>query len=221
LLHVLRRENEDDRTFKRKVRDEVLSFVLLLPNRIDQEHFVKIVAKTIDSTTEAVRFELNHLREQAEKESIKQERYKANEINRTSNNTAIASDDGTKANLFLSAAITIIDKKLSTSLETELAKVVKISSLDKPSESELAGMAFSLEQQFAKLPDLAVKEELVNRLNRLKTILIRSKLTGLKKQLVELEETHDEKLFTETMRSIGLFEAKLREPAYSVETFGV
>ena len=63
LLQQLRRTHTDDRTFKLRMREEVLPFVLLLPNRIDQDHFTQLIAETANIAIESVRFEIDRLRE--------------------------------------------------------------------------------------------------------------------------------------------------------------
>ncbi|MCA9363380.1 toprim domain-containing protein, partial [Candidatus Kaiserbacteria bacterium] len=222
LLHVLKREAKDERSFKLKVREEVLPFILLLPNRIDQEHFVKKVAEYIDSTTEAIRFELNHLREKQEKEALKELRYgDSYDENVAKSKGEFGTDDGSKAQLFLKASSMVIEDSLKKSLEKELTEVLKIANLDEPAESVLAGTVFSLEQQFTKIPKLAIKEEIVNKLNRLKTTLIRGRLAELKQELIRLEQENDDEQFTQTLKKITEYEAKLREPAYTVETMFV
>lgn len=221
LLHVLKRETKDDRALKLKVRDEVLPFVLLLPNRIDQEHFVTKIAEYIASTTEAVRFELNHAREKKESELAKELRYGDSYDEKIAlNKGKISVDDGSKAYLFLLASSAVIENNLKTVLEKELEDLMKISELPKPSESDMAGTVFSLEQQFTKLPKLAIKEEIINKLNRLKTTLLRGRLAELKEQLVALEHSHNEESFNEVLKNIGKYEVILKEPPYQIELFG-
>ena len=58
LLAILRNETEDDRTYKLRVREEVLPFIALMPNKIDQEHFEGIVASVLGVTGEAIRHEV-------------------------------------------------------------------------------------------------------------------------------------------------------------------
>jgi DNA primase len=220
LLHVLRREISDDRSFKLKVREEVLPFVLLLPSRIDQEHFVKIIAEAIDSTNEAVRFELDRLREKQATEVLKEEGHNyLNDDYNHSNKTVVNQDNGDKAYLFLLAASMLLDSKMAKIINIEVEKLLSISSLEKPAESELAKTVFILEQQFSTTPKLAIQEEVVSKLNRLRTLLVRSKLIEYKQQLVELESNHDDKMFAELLKEIGIYEAELRKEAYHVDMF--
>ena len=65
LLNVLRDEVADDRTFKLRVREEVLPFIALMPNKIDQEHFARIVGERLGVTEESVRHEISRVNERA------------------------------------------------------------------------------------------------------------------------------------------------------------
>tara|TARA_B100002051_G_C16745775_1_gene647518 strand:+ start:4727 stop:6475 length:1749 start_codon:yes stop_codon:yes gene_type:complete len=218
LLHVLKREHEDERSFKLKVRDEVLPFVLLLPNRIDQEHFVNKIAKEIDSTTEAVRFELNHLREKKEAESHKETYYgDSYDENVGVDKGERGQDDGSKSRLFLLAAALVVDDAQKQVIEAELDKLVAIKQLADPSESDLAKTVFTLEQQFSNLPPLAVKEEIINKFNRLKKILVRSKLAELREDLQRLEAEGGD--VNKVLKLISVYESKLREPDYTSDIF--
>ena len=64
LLHLLKRDYTEDRSLKLKAREEILPYVLLLPNRIDQEHFIGVIAKAIGASKDAIRYELDRLREE-------------------------------------------------------------------------------------------------------------------------------------------------------------
>ncbi len=63
LLAVLRTATQDDRAYKLRVREEVLPFIGLMPNHIDQEHFADIVAKDLGVTTDAIRYEVTRITE--------------------------------------------------------------------------------------------------------------------------------------------------------------
>lgn len=220
LLHVIRREIDDDRSFKLKVREEVLPFVLLLPSRIDQEHFVSRVAKFINSTTEAVRYELDHLREKSAIEKSQGHAEQESTIHANKTTKEVNGEDiVSRLLLFLSASALVVEDELCKKINGELKNVSEISELKKPSDSELAGTVFTLEQQFAELPKQAILSEITAKLNQLKTNLIRTRLAEYRGILADPENSQDEKRFTEALKSISNYEEMLREPAYSPETF--
>ncbi len=214
LLHVICREETDERTLKRRTRAEVLPFLLLLPDRIDQEHFVGVVAAAIGSTTEAVRFELDRLREQ-----IKAGPLPHNEIIDGVVKEAVEKPDVVRSTrIYLEAAVAVIPPTVSAFVKGELEKLLA-EETEKPLEdSEVAGVTFSLEQQFSKLPLLAIEEEVISRLNHFRTLLTRRQLAQYRQLLNEAQESSNDELMSATLESIKAHEQSLRLPAYTVES---
>ena len=63
LLASLEREVKDERTFKLRAREEVIPYLLLLPNHIDQDYFEGKLAETLKTTKEAIHYEVERLSE--------------------------------------------------------------------------------------------------------------------------------------------------------------
>ena len=213
-LHVIKREVADDRAFKLKVREEVLPFILLLPSRIDQEHFVGKVAEYIHSTTEAIRYELDRLREDKKavpsgfNETVKET------VPVVSNNTGSLIN----ARTFLLAAMEVIPEELQKKVRAHL-DTIDTSEFEAVSDSDFAGVVFSLEQQFAHLPKLVIQEELVSKLNQLKVGMIRKNMNEARKKLHEIEQQGDDSQLLEIMQTLGGQEKQLREPKLEVDIF--
>lgn len=220
LLHVLRREVADDRSFKLKAREEILPFILLLPSRIDQEHFVSKVAESIGTTAEAVRYELDRLREQAAATSHRESVSYNKSTNENFHEDRKSADDTSyRTYIYLLAAAEVVEPVLGERLKIETVQVSKIAELQQPTDSELAGLMFTLEQQFSQLPPLAVIEEVVAKLNQLKTGLIRKRLAEYRQALIKTDDGQDEAQFKAILEKIRDYEARLRESAYQSETF--
>jgi DNA primase len=217
LLHVLKRTETDERSYKRKAKEEVLPFVLLLPSRIDQEHFVKSIAQAIDTSTDAVRFELDRLREKGS--SVINYGSEASDSieSKTSLKSAASSLESLYA--FLLAASEVVDDTLKAKLEKQLQSISFIDTLEKPSESEFSGLVFTLEEQFKQLPELAVSSEIATRLNVLKTNLLRRKVAEARQVLLEAEADGDDEGFTKHLQTITSLEKEMREPQLEPEHF--
>jgi DNA primase len=215
LLHVLTREESDERALKRRTRTEILPFLLLLPDRIDQEHFVSVVATAIHSTTDAVRFELEKLREETKTGPLSH-----NEIVDSLVKESTSKADAVRSlRIFLEAAAEVTDVPLSTFIKNEVEKLLTEGGETEPiPESELAGVTFTLEQQFSKLPKLAIEEEVVSRLNLFRIGLIRRALNEQRKLLQEAEAMNDDAMLLSTLESIKIHEAKLKLPPYTVDS---
>lgn len=70
LLAVLRLAHVDDRAYKLAVREEVLPFVVAIPNHIDQEHFIGVIAEKIAVSTSSLLTELERFRKREHTESV-------------------------------------------------------------------------------------------------------------------------------------------------------
>ena len=68
LLKILKPGSKDERAYKLRVKEEVLPYVLLIPDLIDQDHFSAVIAEALETTKDAVRFELERLRTAAKTE---------------------------------------------------------------------------------------------------------------------------------------------------------
>lgn len=213
-LHVLKAEVTDERAFKMKVREEVLPFILLLPSRIDQEHFVGIVAKYIGSTTDAIRYELEHLRETIEKKPGTF----GESVSATAPAVPLARSNISSAYAFILASCEVIQQPFIARIRTELEKI-DVSGIELLSDSEYARVLFTLEQQFAKMPELALKDELVAKLNQLSAALTKQKLSLARTQLFEIEQSGDDETLVSKMKEISALEKTMREPVLSLEDF--
>ena len=213
LLHVVCREETDERTLKRRTRAEVLPFLLLLPDRIDQEHFVGVVATAIHSTTDAVRFELDRLRDQTKAGPLPH-----NEIVDAVVKNADKSDSLRSARVFLEGAVAVVPESVALFIKKEMSRLLESEPEESIGESELAGVTFTLEQQFAKLPTLAVEEEVISRLNHFRKSLIRRQLTAHRQLLEEAQSSSNDELMMETLEAIKTHETQLRAPAYTVQS---
>ncbi len=216
LLHVICREETDERTLKRRTRAEVLPFLLLLPDRIDQEHFVGVVATAIHSTTDAVRFELDRLREETKKGPLPH-----NDIVDAVVKNADKSDSLRSARVFLEGAVAVVPESVALFIKKEMSRLLESEPAEPIDESELAGVTFTLEQQFGKLPPLAVEEEVISRLNHFRKSLIRRQLTAHRQLLEEAQSSGNDELMIATLEAIKTHESQLREPAYSVDSIKI
>lgn len=67
LLIVLKEGMKDERTYKLRVREEILPLLVMMENRIDREHFEGVIAESIGSTKEGIHHEVARLESIREK----------------------------------------------------------------------------------------------------------------------------------------------------------
>jgi DNA primase len=63
VLGVLKEGMKDERTYKLRVREELIPLLVHMPNRIDREHFEQVVADAIGTTKDAIHYEVGRLEE--------------------------------------------------------------------------------------------------------------------------------------------------------------
>lgn len=217
LLHVLRREVAEDRIFRQKVQQEIYPFVLLLPSRTEQYSFAEVIAKYIEVPIDIVWHEIERLREQksnaAAVESAKPQ------VSEQAAAPEKITSVPQKAYIFLRGAEQVVDADLAKKLAAALTEIATIGELAEVADADIAGVVFTLEQQFAQLPAQAVCDEVVAKLNQLKTSLIRRQLAGLRATLNVLADAPDDEQLLATLELIRKLETSLRESAYQVEDF--
>lgn len=69
VLGVLKEGMKDERTYKLRVREELLPLLVHMPNRIDREHFEQVVADAIGTTKDAIHYEVGRLEENEKRQS--------------------------------------------------------------------------------------------------------------------------------------------------------
>lgn len=218
LLHVLKRSGGDARTLKLQVRDEVLPFILLLPNRIDQEHFVGIVAKEIGSTTDAIRFEVDRLRDEAVVSVRSIATDVSAELHPQQSTDKKTHDSARSAFLYLQALMGVAPTDIKQFIEKQMDTFVPQHDFS-ITESEEAELTFNLENQIEKLPKLALQEDVVSKLNILRSKLLLQQLTAVRSQLLLAEQQEDANSVSEHMRAIQKVQEEMRKEPLSVDSF--
>ncbi len=214
LLLILKQSETDVRALKLKAREEILPFVLLLPNRIDQEHFVTVIADKIGSTAEAIRFELDRLRDERKVSGVAT--HAAPETNApVSPDTKDSVGSIQIAYAYLSAMKDLLGDKMSKIITAELeALPVQDLTVD---AAELAKLTFTIEEQIVKQPKLTLQEEVVSRLNFLRTKLLQQKLAALRVGLTAAESGGND--IASIMVEIQTIQEQLKVPAKTIDIF--
>ncbi len=213
LLHLLKHNEPDHRTLKLKAREEILPFILLLPNRIDQEHFVSIVAEGIGSTTEAIRFEVDRLRAEAKLQPSEPE------ISTQSIQPKMQTDSARSAFLYLTAMQEVVKPTIAAVIKTYLESHVPPHEFS-ISDSERAELSFSFENQIEKMPKMALEEDIISKLNFLRKKLIEQQHAQKRAALSEFERAGDSGAVAVILKEIQDLQQELRQEALTIDIFG-
>lgn len=215
LLHVLKRSESDVRTLKLKAREEVLPFILLLPNRIDQEHFVSIVAKEIGSTTEAIRFEVDKLRDEAKLQTSEGPTVQSS---MSSIKPTLQTDSARSTYLYLAVVKTVVDEKIAKVIDEQLTSYIPAHNL-KIADAETAELSFLLENQLDGMPALALREDIVSKLNFLRKKLLQQELARCKFEQQKATQAGDEAKELELSMQVAVLAKQRSMPILTVEIF--
>jgi hypothetical protein len=179
---------------------------------------VSIVAKEISSTNEAIRFEVDRLREE---HKLQPATATANPdvVESTSPANQVKVDSARSAFLYLTAMELVADTSIVKVIQTQLELYVPKHEFT-ISESEAAELSFTLENQIEKMPKLALYEDIVSKLNLLRTRLLQQKLTSLRTQMQTAEQNEDAAASLEHLIKIQEVQELLRKELLTVEIFG-
>ncbi|KXJ97885.1 MAG: DNA primase [Parcubacteria bacterium OLB19] len=181
----------DERTFKLRAREEVLPYILLLPNKIDQDHFEGRVAEVLKTTKEAVHFEverLNDLAEQGEKVSMAKEIVENKIENNSANNRF-----ETLLN-YLFGILPLFTDEVSAKILQAIEDIVgeereKIK--ERVSSQTSSEVTFRTELALEQYPRRVFEDEVIHSLNQLREVVIKDRLKLSREKIMEVESSGD------------------------------
>jgi len=190
LLTSLQRETLDERTFKLRAREEVIPYLLLLSNHIDQDYFEGKLAETLKTTKDAIHYEVERLSEAKNRApENKSEAVSAN----VSSETTKPADPQTRQRSLLTYLIGSLPL-LPVSVQIEIRSILE--EITQRTESALenliaaperAEVLFRNEVFLDKNPRRIFEEEFIHSLNQLRETVVRQNLKIARHQLEEAE----------------------------------
>jgi DNA primase len=224
LLAHLRKTVEDDRTFKLRAREEIVPFVTLIPNHIDQEHFEKIIADSLGTTKDAVHFEVARIAEEAAKVhkvgvGVGVEQKPALVVAAPSAHVVPRKETTLH---YLLAAVTVVAPEVASIIEREMIAIVgaEIVEMERASAgSVLSKLAFPIESFMEQSSPRVQIEELTHKLNHLREVTLKEKLLVERNNLKQLEQAGDPDTVVVLQRVLEL-QKQLQVAAYTPELFG-
>ena len=237
LLDILQEQNHDERTYKLKTREEILPYVVKIPNRIDQEHFETIIAERLETTKDAIHFEVERLTAKLEEEERKeQERIKrgqtytqqhpevAKATETTLEDTTTQFQRKKELIQYLAVLIEVFDDEHKGDLRRALEKTVShtlIEIQEGLDATKTSALSFRLEAYIEKTPIKQVYEETVDKLNELVLLLQKEGMREHTLTLHKAEEAGDEELVMKTLGVIAEYKKKQEELLFTPILFGI
>ncbi|HEU4677362.1 MAG TPA: DNA primase [Candidatus Paceibacterota bacterium] len=192
LLKTLKSNAKDERTYKLRVREEVLPLLSSMDNRIDREHFEGVVAEYIESTKEGVHFEVERIAEAKKHErraavavvAKKEKEEKGIEPNRKK-----TLEDRIQAYMHIAAGERAwLGKRIREELEKVLGDDAMALFASAPS-AEATALIFRLEEDEENLRERELLEQVSDALTQYMHAIARERIRGIKVQVREAEES--------------------------------
>ncbi len=225
LLRILSSQNLDSRTFKLRAREEVIPYVPLLPNKIDQDHFEAIIAEALGTTKDAVHYEVERAAElQSQKAEGVEHRASVGSPVKEATTTVESADTRTR----YESVLTFLVGSLPLFTPAEQQKITTIlESITKQSLSQLeaatvvgkrAEVIFKAEAYLGEFPRRLFEADVVHRLNELRQLMITKALKESKQALKQAEQDHDEEQQLRLLSEVNQLKQALQGEEYKAET---
>ncbi|MEZ4104228.1 MAG: DNA primase [Candidatus Paceibacterota bacterium] len=215
LLLVLQKENLPERTFKLRAREEVIPYLALLPNKIDQDHFEGVVAEKLHTTKDAIHYELERLEEKTGHEKdVYHEETKVFIKNEKPN---IDKNLYKTTMTYLIGVIPILENNQVIKVKKILEDITKekIEDLEKElDQSTLSGVTFRAEAMVDQYPKKVFEGEVVHALNQLKEVVIKSKLNENRQKMLEAERLGESEKVMIYMTEVGKLQQEKQKPNF-------
>ena len=218
LLTVLKEKAKDDRAYKLQVRDEVLPYVLKMESHIDRDHFTGVIAEAAGTTKDAILLDVARLEAHQEKTAPVPDQSaddaaadKAVSVGRVENLKA-----------YLITVVEIIPETEGKIVDKYFSNITgeKVTAAKEDVSSEvLSGLSFTLEEQLSERKPIDRQREIIDRLQELETLLLKSALREAKSELSEAEQKGDEKSINKCLEKINELQQKLANSDLSTDIF--
>jgi DNA primase len=217
LLAHVRKLVSDDRAFKLHAREEIIPFVTLIPNRIDQDHFIGKIAETLGTTKDAVLFEVRRLEEEKKTSSPAVAVTPSSSLAPSAAAPVLRKDNTLQ---YLLAAITVTAPSVKIILERETRAIVgeEVTETERiNAATPIAKLAFQIETFIEKNSERLQLEEWVHKLNQLREIVIKEKIAAARMELHDLSQTGGD--MTPVLARVQELQKELQTPPYTTELF--
>jgi DNA primase len=220
LLSHVKLQGGDERAFRLRVSEEVLPYIILIPNRIDQEHFMTVVAQALGVSLDAVRFEVERIRQDAERD--RSSRAEAEVPKETVPVSPPRPHEQREHFIdWLVAAATTLGEPLATRAQAVISDVIGIpfsELLQSREPTSYAKAVIDFERRVDGKNMRTICEDIAHTLTLVRNALIRAAITERRAQLRALETggTGDQAVI---LAELAAWEARRREPPITVDLF--
>ena len=220
-MDILAAGAKDKRAYKLRVKEEVLPFVSMIPDKIDQDHFAELIAERIGAAKEAVKFELER---QAKAPSAPVRA----EVKQAPAETKTEPPEVAERTSYLKEHLSVWADLLSDGAEMDFARktlkrflteILGSEKKDQPSDSNRARLTFSLEARLESTPQRILLADLAGQVEELHIRISKERMVELKRQLRTAELEGDTKATQAIMPELAKAQQELGSINYTAEMF--
>jgi DNA primase len=220
LMQHLKGLVRDARTLKLRAREEVIPYIPLLPNKIDQDHFEQVVADMLSTTKDAVHYEVERLKETPQEGGERRHESSEEQASTQLVKTEDLPHRRDRLTVYLLGVLPLFVGKAQESLARELELVLgeTLATVEaRVSVSAKAEVVFKAETMLEEQPRLLFLSEVVHALNQLRSLIVRQELGERKAMLEQAEFEGDEAQVGELLLAIQRLQRRLQETPYTLE----
>lgn len=209
LLNTLRTQTKDERTYKLRVREEVLPLIVAIENRMDREHFEGVVAEHTGATKDGIHHEVARLEE--EKRHAQPARHDAP----AASETATRSDRRENLGVHLQALMAAVANAypwLAREIEEHVRAITgdTFEPLTEAGSPAFAREVFTLDEYLESTKERQIIEDTAHKLTEYAHLTSRESLRLFKEELRIAETNRDEARITEILSAMQAAEQRLQ-----------
>jgi len=217
LLMVLAKENPGERAFKLRAREEILPYVLLLSNKIDQDYFEGKIAEVLNTTKDAVHFEVERLDELGD--NNRKINHDIKLVEEKNNGATVGNRYETLLN-YLFGVLPIFEPNVSDKILKTITEITSLTVEElkgKVSTKLSSEVTFRIEVTLDQYPRRVFEEEVVHAVNQLRDVVIRERLKYAKEELREMERLGQYEKADSLMKKVTELQEARKQQSYTTE----
>jgi hypothetical protein len=218
LLGTLLVEKLDERTLKLRAREEIIPYILLLPNHIDQDHFEGKLAEALKTTKEAIHYEVERLNEKKKSAGTVEEEITQVPVKQKANASEIA-QRYTSLLTYTLGSMQLFEDKVLIEIKLVIEEITgkTIEELEKLVSAEArAEVLFRAETFLDRTPRRIFEEEFVHSVNLLREVVIRRQLKEAREKMEESERLGGSGDSGEAMLQVSQLQISLQLKPYDI-----
>ncbi len=221
-LDILAEEKKDERTFMLRVREQILPLLIKITNRIDQEYFEKVIAERLQTTKEAIHFEVERLHESAKEKEIHTVRHQLQQAPEVV--TPLKKSHSRKDGLveYLTVLTSVFPEAKQGILAKAFTKVTGVDpkvALEKLEIDVRSGLSFTIDTYIAQVNPKQLYEEVADKLNDVSRFLIQERIQELQTQLHAAEAEQNEVEQNRLVSELAMLQKDKNTEKFSIELF--